>query len=220
MIRVYRISNSFNRKSYIGITESSLSVRFKQHCSPRDSVRVRYIHRAIKKHGKELFKIEELCLCLTRKSAGIVEQQLIKKYRTQAPNGYNLTAGGDVGSTHSLATKKKISRSKKGTVISLESKRKMSRAQRGRKHSLITRAKMSKARMGWKPSKLTLKKMSIAARNRPSMSKATRRKMSKSHTGTSWTPLMREKITAAQQTPNYRDKMRAASARRIASLAF
>ena len=159
--RVYRVTNLINDKSYVGITRRPLSKRLAQHRSKALTSKVRLLHRAMVKYGRENFSIEELCICPNRKTVATVERQLIKQLGTRAPKGYNLTTGGDVGTRHSPETKEKlrlIALARKS--ISRKTRRKMGESQKGRKHSAVTKAKMSAWHKGKKVSKATRKKIS------------------------------------------------------------
>ena len=58
MAFIYKITNKVNGKIYIGRTKNSLKARFKDHCSKNSACVA--ISNAIKKYGKESFKIEPL----------------------------------------------------------------------------------------------------------------------------------------------------------------
>jgi GIY-YIG catalytic domain len=58
---VYLIYNTVNGKIYIGKTEKSLAVRWSGHCVAAFTMNSPYyIHRAIRKYGKEAFLITRL----------------------------------------------------------------------------------------------------------------------------------------------------------------
>ena len=97
--KIYKISNNFNDKEYIGQTWSELNERFKGHCSPGSKcVKLR---NAIQSHGKEKFSIELLWegVC-TQEQLDEYEIELIGLFDTLDPNGYNLKEGG-FGGKHS-----------------------------------------------------------------------------------------------------------------------
>lgn len=92
MIRIYLITNLLNGKQYVGKTKYTLAHRFTQHCNNKYNT---YIHNAIKKHGKDNFKIEQICTCADDCWREL-EQFYIKKYHTHySEGGYNITWGGD-----------------------------------------------------------------------------------------------------------------------------
>lgn len=97
---VYKIINTVNGKSYIGITKNIKS-RFAFH-------RTRYnkrtkkeyfekpLYKAFRKYGIENFKFLVLYEGLTLEDAKKKEVELIKKFKTLThENGYNITKGGD-----------------------------------------------------------------------------------------------------------------------------
>lgn len=65
-----------------------------------------------------------------------------------------------LGLHHSIATRKKMSKSRKGKFFSEEYRKKLSDALRGKSKSLEARIRMSKARKGTHPTKETRQKMS------------------------------------------------------------
>ncbi len=54
------------------------------------------LSKAFKKYGKDSFKFEILIICFDEDRYEY-EKEYIKKYNTKAPNGYNLTDGGEPG---------------------------------------------------------------------------------------------------------------------------
>ena len=84
-----------NGKQYVGQTTRTLEQRWKEHC--RKSSQCTYLHYAIKKYGKENFKVEQIDIALDKEELDYKEQQHIKCYNTLAPNGYNLNTGGAEG---------------------------------------------------------------------------------------------------------------------------
>lgn len=93
MTKIYLITNLLDGKQYVGKTKYSLAHRFSQHCN--NAYYNTYIHNAIKKYGKENFKIEELCRCNDNNWQEL-EKFYIEFYHTYVDDGgYNLTRGGD-----------------------------------------------------------------------------------------------------------------------------
>lgn len=74
-----------------------------------------YIHRAISKYGWDNFKVEKIIVNVPEEDLDNLERAYIAVENTKAPNGYNLTDGGDGGS---------------GVVFSEESRKKMSESRR------------------------------------------------------------------------------------------
>lgn len=123
LCEIYVIHCSGNSKKYIGKAVShKLNLgkykrhgsegRFRDHISEAFSKKRKQcfaLNSAIKKYGIKSFSVERLCICKIEYSNEI-ESFFIKKYNTIAPNGYNLTTGGD-GGFNCIETKKKIAKS-------------------------------------------------------------------------------------------------------------
>lgn len=71
---IYKITNLINGKIYVGRTTQDIQVRFKQHCCDR----LRVLPKAIKKHGKENFKIEQICKVCNEKDNRIKRTSVYK----------------------------------------------------------------------------------------------------------------------------------------------
>jgi group I intron endonuclease len=115
-----------NGKRYVGISKN-VTRRLKWH-GERQSL----VGNAIRKHGRP--EVQVLIECSTV-DAKEIERRLISLWQTQAPRGYNITAGGDGLLSPTAATRAKMSASHKGQDHWA-----------GRKHRPETRAKMSAAR--------------------------------------------------------------------------
>lgn len=89
IIKIYKITNMENNKCYVGQTKGTIEARFCRHANSKS-----YIGRAIRKYGKDSFKIEELCTCLSRDEANKMEEYFIGKYNCYGSLGYNLTRTG------------------------------------------------------------------------------------------------------------------------------
>lgn len=159
---IYKIENTINGHIYIGQTQRSLGARVNYHsCSNKFPIGV-----AIKKYGKDKFNTVIIDHANTKQELDDKERYWISFYNCKAPNGYNLTDGGEgrEGYRLSQATKDKISASHigigKGIKQSAEHIQKKSDAVRGRKHSLET-----------------IIKMRLSAKHRQPISEATRVKM-------------------------------------------
>lgn len=97
---VYKIINSLNKKSYIGIT-NDINERFNYHRTRYDKItKKEYIekplYKAFRKYGIENFKFIVLYKNLSVERAKEKEIELIRKFKTLTQeNGYNVTKGGD-----------------------------------------------------------------------------------------------------------------------------
>lgn len=90
---VYKITNTINNKSYIGISiHEPEKRRIRQHLSGHGN---RIIANAVKKYGKEAFVYEILEANVFDEFLPDLEVAYIAKHNTVAPNGYNLTYGGE-----------------------------------------------------------------------------------------------------------------------------
>lgn len=77
----------------MGQTSRTLEKRWIEHCSASSGCVA--LHNAILKYGKENFKVEQIDTALNQEELDRKEIHYIASYETLAPNGYNLTIGGD-----------------------------------------------------------------------------------------------------------------------------
>lgn len=96
---IYKATNKINGKSYIGQT---IDFEHRKHthihrrdgyCDPNS-----IFHMALDKYGEDAFEWEIIAEVPGKQFADAAEKELIRKYNTYKPNGYNLTKGGDGGS--------------------------------------------------------------------------------------------------------------------------
>jgi group I intron endonuclease len=176
--KIYKISNNFDEKLYIGQTWTTLEKRFKNHCKA-DSKCLK-LRNSIQAHGKENFTIELLwegeC---TQQELDDYEIELIDLFKTTSPFGYNLKEGGS-GGRHSEESKEKMSAA--STNPSAETRLKRSLALTGRIVSEETRRRLSESHKGYKPTDETRQKLSIAAKGR-TLTQEHREKLSKAKKG-------------------------------------
>lgn len=154
---VYIHTNNLNNKKYIGITSEKNPSRRWGHNGHG------YLHKkegkycqeamanAIVKYGWENFSHEIIAQGLSQEEAFTMEQELIKKYKTNKPKyGYNIENGGKshkispktiekirkkhIRAKRSEETRKRISESNKGKQYNDDSKEKMSEAHSIPKH--------------------------------------------------------------------------------------
>jgi group I intron endonuclease len=134
---VYIITNNVNGKQYIGISKNIVE-RWSHHKSAKGDIPA--LHSAILKYGIDNFEFNHIANAFDVESAKIIERLLIVEYKTQAPNGYNLTMGGEGlhGFEHTEEIKNKISSSKKGKPSN----------RKGKKHSFESIQKMKDSHKG------------------------------------------------------------------------
>lgn len=137
---IYKITNKVNGKFYVGKTIKSLSTRFYNHCySAIKRNSTTYLHRAIRKYGKDSFVIEEVEIC--ENDLGDREMFWISKLKPH----YNLTLGGDggiLGFKHTHKTKKLLSENRMGKYTGEEN------PFYGQHHSEETKQRLSEFRTG------------------------------------------------------------------------
>lgn len=90
---VYLMTDTTNGKLYVGQTIHTAERRFKEHFYEPT-----YIGNAMRTHGIENFTIEVIAVCESREELDACEITKIAEYDCMAPNGYNLTEGGEGGS--------------------------------------------------------------------------------------------------------------------------
>lgn len=170
---IYKIENNVNGKIYIGLTTKDLSKRIAGHIAENKS----YIQKALNKYGIQSFNVSVIDSAESREILCEKERYWIQHYNCKAPNGYNLTDGGDglinpsqvvrraiakkvsvlmmgnqyrAGILHSEKTKKQIGKSSKKVWSDLEFRKKMSDARKGKVISEEQKQKISKANKGKK----------------------------------------------------------------------
>lgn len=115
---IYKITNKITNKCYIGETKkSNPELRWNEHKSKIEKgIGCPALQDAVKKYGIENFKFEILIICFDDDRYKF-EKEYIKKYNSIAPNGYNLTTGGEgggfYGKKHSNETIEKIKKTLK-----------------------------------------------------------------------------------------------------------
>lgn len=98
---IYKITNQISKKCYIGETKKSNPyLRWNEHKRKiEQGIGCPALQDAVKKYGIENFKFEVLIICFDEDRYRF-EIEYIKKYNSIAPNGYNLTKGGEGGGFH------------------------------------------------------------------------------------------------------------------------
>ncbi len=180
---IYKATNLINGKAYIGQTQQGLEVRRSQHL--RDLGRCG-LGRAIRKHGDENFKWEILCECSTQEELNWMEIEMIREHGTLAPNGYNLTTGGDAFEM-SDETRKAMSKGQRESPFVKAN----AEAQRGKKLSPEHRKAISEANKN-NPENAALCRANAEANKDKPLSPEHRKKISEAKKGKPIHPLSTE----------------------------
>lgn len=125
---IYKLTNILNNKIYIGLTTETISERCRKRIAEAKYKESRnsYILNAIRKHGSEVFKVEQLDTANTLEELQQKEIFYIQQYNSTDRNiGYNLTKGGEgnLGLKMSDETKEKIRQKRLGDKWSDERKK-------------------------------------------------------------------------------------------------
>lgn len=152
----YLVTNTVNKKQYVGITTRTLGRRWYEHKHVANSCG-KVLHAAIKKYGENAFVVEQIASGLGDISnLKLLETDLIEQYGTYKA-GYNVTKGGDgvFGFKQSEEQRKRSGDLRRGTKASEETKAKMRIAHSGEKnhfygktHSNDSKAKISATKQG------------------------------------------------------------------------
>lgn len=95
-MQVYKITNKINNKCYIGITRKTFRQRYNYRDDWWNASSVNSpLRKAVKKYGSENFIVEILKEVNDLKLLNELEVQYIINFNCMAPNGYNLTTGGE-----------------------------------------------------------------------------------------------------------------------------
>jgi group I intron endonuclease len=163
---IYKITNLINNKIYIGKTVLSIKRRWYYHIrfSQRNLKSKSLLYDAIRKYGKENFKIEILFTLSTEEELNEKEKQTIKEMRELygKENIYNIVDGGTGGDTglggktyvemygeeKAIELKEKRSKFFKNRVRTKEHCENISKSRLGTKATEETKQKLSKLHIG------------------------------------------------------------------------
>ena len=138
---IYRIRNTKNGHRYIGKTVWKISERFSRHKTDARRNCQTHLYRAMRKHGFENFIIELVEECCDMEE---LNRREIWHIENEKPE-YNMTEGGDGGSTHHIESWKEGMKKRRSYVG--ENNPMYGKSGRvGMKHSAETIAEQSEAR--------------------------------------------------------------------------
>ena len=94
--RIYKVTNLNNHKLYVGWTDKPcVEDRLTAHINSANAGSPYHFHRAIRKHGRFRFKIEQIDQCYDKDEKNRLEKHWIAHYDTFLGEGYNMTKGGE-----------------------------------------------------------------------------------------------------------------------------
>lgn len=172
---VYLVTNTINGKRYVGQHSGSDIQKYWRRnvvWALHNQGQKRCLYSAIRKYKPENFELTVLGIVHTKKELDYYERGMIAALNTKAPNGYNLTDGGEgtPGHTVSEEGRRKMSLKKKGRPSKLkgvskskESNIKNSESHKGKALSEEHKKSIALAQTGKTRSEETKKKMSLAA---------------------------------------------------------
>lgn len=106
--KLYKHTNMFNKKVYIGITKQPLHRRWRNGKGYKNNP---HFYRAIQKYGWDNFQHQLIFQNLTAKEAENLESIIIQYYKSnQRDFGYNIEGGGNINKTVSDETRAKMRR--------------------------------------------------------------------------------------------------------------
>lgn len=178
---IYKITNDINDKIYVGQTSKTIEERFARHCAEArwKNVKRMPIVLAIRKYGKEHFKIEMLEKVSDCTQFDVDNREIFwsAELNTMSPWGYNLKVGKSCGK------------------LSEESKRKISASNKGRKVKPETIERLRVSHLGYKVKDSTKKKLSEFNKGKV-LSEEHKKKIAASNTGRKTTDTAKEKMRA------------------------
>lgn len=171
---IYRADCTVSNRSYFGLTKCGVTRRWKQHLQrARHGISHIVLHRAIRLHGAESFRVYSVYEAVDLREAIAVERGMIAAYGTLVPDGYNLTTGGEAGpggrfsqevrDRMKCCTPERRARIRAAAMtrppVTDETKRKISAAAKaraarpgagmhGKRHNSATKGKMRAAKLG------------------------------------------------------------------------
>lgn len=127
---VYSITHRESGKQYVGLTKRQAVSRWRNHIwsSERNSSACPLLSRAMDKYGADAFDFAVIDIAESCKQLAHKERFWIKELNTLAPNGYNLSTGGYIGSDVSDVTRAKMKEAAKHRTQEWRKKQSQARA--------------------------------------------------------------------------------------------
>jgi group I intron endonuclease len=166
---VYCWTNLTNGKQYVGKGTGARAEMHKYEANRRFTTA---FHAAIRKYGIDAFHLEYLATGLSEAEAFVEEAQQIVDRNSKAPNGYNLTDGGEGASgwRASPETKQRMSEAHKGLKQTPESTEKTRQGLLGKPKSEQHKKNLAEANRGKKQTKEVVERrfasLAVALANR------------------------------------------------------
>ena len=112
---VYKITNTVNGKSYIGITTKSINARWRSHLVQMRLGNERTLYKAMRKYGHDKFTVQQIDSAVSIDVLGELERRYIFHFNSFGSGGYNMCAGGagPLGMSHTEEAKRKMSEASK-----------------------------------------------------------------------------------------------------------
>jgi group I intron endonuclease len=206
MMIIYKAVNRINGRIYVGKTVRSFPYRISRHLNDK---RKTAFPAALRKYGLQAFEWSVIDTAEDAQTLNEKERFWIRALNSKAPNGYNLTDGGEgtlgfsswaKGKHFSAAHRRKISQKRMGHDVSEETRQKLSMSQAGKSGKPLsreTRRKISKALSGRHLTESTKQKLRNA-RLGTHLSAETKERIRKAMTGRHHSEESKARMSAAQ----------------------
>jgi len=159
---IYKIVNNINGKVYVGQTIQPLNKRISYHVWQNRLP----IQKALNKYGIQSFTISIIDSADSKDVLDEKEKYWIKFLDCRAPNGYNLTDGGEGLKNPTEKIRRKIGEASSRRIVSDVTRERISKALTGHSVSQEQRTKIGNLNRGKQLSAVTKKKISLKNRGR------------------------------------------------------